>query len=175
MAGESVHSFIIAAVVMMTVCSVCGHGQVQISPVKRIPVCTDNNLKSKRVSIGGLQYWVPKVAIVKKVKDVDYAEQRVFLKRSGGVFLLKLGWQVNNPSSLSQCRATTPEECQERSVVLPDGSIGSDARGIGVIEGNQQKWRNLYVAASFAIYEKVPTDVATDLDAIIDSVCYQRR
>lgn len=132
-------------------------------PPSLIPACTSAKIRGKRVRTQRLRYIVPKGVIVKKVKDVDYAEYRVFLKTKGGWEALHLfSWGNGTPNSL--CSAGP-----SRTLELPDGTKGRDAR---CANGDNKKSRGTGFQSEFAFYDSVSPENAKFFDQIIASMCY---
>jgi hypothetical protein len=130
-----------------------------------IPVCSAEKAQGKR--IGRLRYIVPKHAIVKKFRDVDYGGYRVFLNKQGKWEVLSLLWEVNG-SPYSLCSAE-----RHRLMRLPDGTEGTDTRCTSSTDGGDRQSRSTGFMAEYAYYRGVSPDSAKYFDAIIDSMCYE--
>jgi hypothetical protein len=132
-------------------------------PPSTIPTCTNAKVKGKRLSTRRLRYVLPKNSIVKKVKDVDYGEYRVFLNTKSGWEALHLfSWGNGTPDSLC---STVPS----RTLQLPDGTKGRDAR---CKKGDNKESRSTGFHSEFAFYDSVSAESAKSFDLIIDSMCY---
>ena len=127
----------------------------------------------RQITTGVLHYVVPKDAIVKKVKDIDYSEYLVSLRRGGGSEVLLLFRGTNDSPFPGQADVEGSLEYKQRGLRLPNGVDGIDARGILLVEGVRKQWRTAGVKAEFAEYRNASADGATYFDAIINSACYQ--
>jgi hypothetical protein len=130
-------------------------------------------VSGRRISTGALRYVVPKGAVVKKVKDVDYQEFRILLHRDGKWEVLKLFWGVNASPFPPRTDIDNSAKYVQRTLKLSDGSEGIDARGTLINEGREQEWRSAGVNSELANYRYVSSQSVGYFDAIIDSVCYQ--
>jgi len=132
-------------------------------PPSTIPACTNGKVNGKRLNTGRLRYVVPKNLIVRKVRDVDYGEYRVFLNTKSGWEALHLfSWGNGTPDSL--CSAVP-----SRTLQLPDGTEGRDAR---CTKGDNKEARSTGFQSEFAFYDSVSAESAQSFDLIIDSMCY---
>ena len=134
-----------------------------VRPASTIPVCTNAKVNGRFLSTGRLRYVVPKNAIVKKVKDIDYGEYRIFLKAQGRIeFMALFSWGNGSPYGL--CSAE-----QHRSLRLPDGTEGVDAR---CTKGTNKESRSTGFESEYAYYDSVSSESVKYFDPIIDSMCY---
>jgi hypothetical protein len=140
-----------------------------------IPDCAKDKLPGKQVRTLALNYVVPKHAIVKKFRDVDYGGYRVLQNQNGKWDVLTLVWAVNGSPFPSQAEIKDSLKYAHRILKLPDGRQGIDARGTLVVNGTEREWRSAGVMALYGSYRDVSVESARYFDAIIDSVCYQPR
>lgn len=137
-----------------------------VLPPPEVPTCTNAKIKGRRIATRRLRYVVPKNAVVKKIKDVDYAEYRVFLEKNGRWEALHLfSWGNGTPDSLCSAAPSRPLQ-------LPDGTKGHDARCTKV---EKKESRSTGFPSEYAYYDSASPESAKYFDAIIESMCYAPR
>jgi hypothetical protein len=116
-----------------------------------VPTCAKSKVAGKRVRVWDLTYVVPRHALLRKFHDVDYGGYRIFVQRSGKPEVLTLFWRVNvYPETIENSRKYV-----RRSLTLPDGRKGVDARGVVSDGGAERAWRSTGVMALYAYYRDV--------------------
>ena len=167
----------VLAITLSAVITVVGAptGGAEVAEPWTILTCARSKSAGKAVGTGALSYLVPKGAILKKFKDVDYGGYRVLRNQDGKLEVLRLVWEVNGSPFPSQGTINDSVRYEHRILKLPNGTDGIDARGASVSEGGERKWRNAGVMSEFAFYRDVSVESAKYFDAIIDSVCFQPR
>ena len=84
-----------------------------------IPACAKGKSAGKPGRTGALNYVVPKGAILKKFKDVDYGGSRVLRNQDGSWEVLRLIWEVNGSPFPSQGTINDPVRYEHRILKLP--------------------------------------------------------
>ena len=132
-----------------------------------VPTCLPGVGQARRIRSGKLRYLVPKNAMVKQVKDIDYREYRVLLNHQGKWEALTLF--SGNGSPYSTCSAA-----HHQALELPDGTKGVDARCSSSTNRDVMQSRSTGFENEYAYYDSVSTESAGYFDKIIDSMCYDR-
>jgi hypothetical protein len=131
-----------------------------------IPNCAATNVEGKRVRTGRLSYVVPKHAIVKQIKDIDYREYRVLRSEQGKWEGLTIFLGDGSPYSI--CSAA-----RHQTLRLSDGRKGVDARCSSSTNGGNEASRSTGFMNEYAYYDSVSAESAKYFDSIIDSMCYE--
>jgi hypothetical protein len=133
-----------------------------------IPVCSAKDSSHKG---SWLEFYWPKNAKTRRIKDIDYAEVVISVTKDSRPLQIWYGLHVSPGQTVTKLTLNSASS-EERSIHRQSGQIiGHDQRG-KTQDGRMWRSADFFGMSASAIYEGVSEEDAAAYDRIIDSVCH---